>query len=84
MWTRRHAYSFNGQWCDQYERFFVATTDCYDIRPINPDGYVITCRWWSIEELTGSREDFAPRRLPELWPALVRGKYLAGPIDCGV
>ena len=34
VWTRRHAYSFNGQWCDQYERFFLATTDCAKIRPI--------------------------------------------------
>ncbi len=23
VWTQHHAYSFNGRWCDQYERFFV-------------------------------------------------------------
>ena len=26
VWTRRHAYNWNGHWCDQYERFFIATT----------------------------------------------------------
>jgi ADP-ribose pyrophosphatase YjhB (NUDIX family) len=34
VWTRRHACSFNGRWCDHYERFFLATTDHADIRPI--------------------------------------------------
>jgi 8-oxo-dGTP pyrophosphatase MutT (NUDIX family) len=84
VWTRRHAYSFNGQWCDQYERFFLASVDCAEIRPIKKDGYVIAYRWWSLEELTDSPEDFAPRRLPVLWRALARGNYPALPIDCGV
>src|ERR1043166_4022397 len=32
VWTRRHAYSWNGRWRVQYERFFVATTDEDHIR----------------------------------------------------
>jgi 8-oxo-dGTP pyrophosphatase MutT (NUDIX family) len=84
VWTRRHAYSFNGGWCDHYERFFLATTDHADIRPIKQDGYVIAYRWWSLAELATSQEDFAPRRLAALWPALARGEYLDGPIDCGI
>jgi 8-oxo-dGTP pyrophosphatase MutT (NUDIX family) len=83
VWTRRHAFSFNGQWCDQYERFFLAETDRLDIRPIQMDWYVKAYRWRSLEELTDSRDEFAPRRLAELWPALARG-YPALPIDCGV
>ena len=32
VWTRRHVYLWNGQWHDQYERFFVAGTDDNRIR----------------------------------------------------
>jgi hypothetical protein len=63
---------------------FLASVDCAEIRPIKKDGYVIAYRWWSLEELTDSPEDFAPRRLPVLWRALARGNYPALPIDCGV
>jgi 8-oxo-dGTP pyrophosphatase MutT (NUDIX family) len=83
VWTRRHAYSFNGQWCDQYERFFLATTDRLDIRPIQMDWYVTAYRWWSLAELATTQEEFAPRRLAELWRALARGEYPDQPIDCG-
>ena len=84
MWTRRHAYSFNGQWCDQYERFFLATTDRLDIQPTQMDWYVKAYRWWRWQELMDSRDEFAPRRLPALWHALTRGEQPGGPIDCGV
>lgn len=84
VWTRRHAYYVNGQWHDQYERFFVATLDCVDVRPLKQDGYVVGYRWWDLPELLLSRDDFAPRRLPELWMPLARGDYPVSPIDCGV
>ena len=37
-----------------------------------------------LDELTASREDFAPQRLAELWQALARGECPDEPIDCGV
>ena len=37
VWTRRHAYSFNGRWYDQYERFFVARTGESSVRPLRQD-----------------------------------------------
>jgi 8-oxo-dGTP pyrophosphatase MutT (NUDIX family) len=83
VWTRRHA-SFNGQWCDQYERFFVATTTDLIIRPIKQDSYVRQCRWWTLSELAEATDDFAPRRLPELFGLLADGHYPAAPTDCGV
>lgn len=84
VWTRRHAYSFNGTWCDQYERFFVATTRELHIRPLKKDSYVVAHRWWALHDFTSAVDDFAPRRLPELWGRLARGEYPEPPIDCGV
>lgn len=84
VWTRRHAYSFNGQWCDQYERFFVARTSEARVQPLRQDSYVRSYRWWTLQALAVAADDFAPRRLPELWPNVARGEYPARPIDCGV
>ncbi len=84
VWTRRHAYSFNGRWCDQYERFFVARTSEARVRPLRQDSYVRSYRWWTLQDLAVAADDFAPRRLPELWPSLARGEYPERPIDCGV
>jgi 8-oxo-dGTP pyrophosphatase MutT (NUDIX family) len=84
VWIRRHAYSFNGKYYDQYERFFLARTSETNVQPLRPDSYVRSYRWWTLEDLAGAADDFAPRRLPELWPSIVRGDYPESPIDCGV
>jgi 8-oxo-dGTP pyrophosphatase MutT (NUDIX family) len=84
VWTRRHAYSFGGRWFDQYERFFVALAVSLDVRPVKPDGYVRHHRWWTSSELRSADDDFAPRRLPELFDAIARGGYPRAPFDCGV
>jgi 8-oxo-dGTP pyrophosphatase MutT (NUDIX family) len=84
VWTRRHAYNWNGRWCDQYERFFIATTTGSRVRPEKQDDYVVDSRWWTLSELQASREDFAPRRLPDLVAEVIRGTHPDQPIDCGV
>jgi 8-oxo-dGTP pyrophosphatase MutT (NUDIX family) len=84
VWTRRHAYSFNGHWCDQYERFFVARTSEARVQPLRQDSYVRSYRWWTLQDLAVAADDFAPRRLQELWPSVARGEYPERPIDCGV
>ena len=84
VWTRRHAYSWNGRWCDQYERFFVATTDDDRILPINGDDYVIGHRWWNSWELVTSTEAFVPQQLAVLVAHIIEGRYPETPIDCGV
>jgi 8-oxo-dGTP pyrophosphatase MutT (NUDIX family) len=84
VWTRRHAYWFDGRWCDQYERFFVAMAPRLEIRPIKQDSYVRQYRWWTLSELASATDDFAPRRLPELFGAIALGHYPDEPIDCGV
>jgi 8-oxo-dGTP pyrophosphatase MutT (NUDIX family) len=84
IWTRRHSYTWNGQWCDQYERFFVATTDRTDVHPVKADTYVVAYRWWTLPELKESAEEFAPRRLAELWRELVDAGLPDRPLDCGI
>ena len=75
---------WSGRWCDQYERFFVATTNEDRIHPTKRDNYVIGHRWWSAQELEASAEDFAPRRLAALVGEILIGQYPTTPIDCGV
>jgi 8-oxo-dGTP pyrophosphatase MutT (NUDIX family) len=84
VWTRRHAHWFEGRWFDQYERFFVALSVTRDVRPIRQDSYVQRHRWWTLSELVSAGDDFAPRRLPELFGTVARGEYPSVPIDCGV
>jgi len=84
VWTRRHVYSFDGRWCDQYERFFMATSSELHIRPLKRDSYLVAHRWWTLKDLASAAEDFAPRRLPELWNRLALGEYPDRPIDTGV
>jgi 8-oxo-dGTP pyrophosphatase MutT (NUDIX family) len=75
IWTRRHV---------QYERYFVARSDEFVVTPTVPDTYVIGHRWWTLEEIRQSTEDFAPRRIADLLPPLLRGEYPDPVIDCGV
>jgi 8-oxo-dGTP pyrophosphatase MutT (NUDIX family) len=84
VWTRRHIYTWNGFPADQYERFFLARTNRSDICPGKADGYVIAYRWWTLQEVASSTDDFAPRRLAELWGELVRGQIPDHAIDCGI
>ena len=84
VWTRRHSYEWSGRWCDQYERFFVARTDDCRIYPQLEDTYVIDKRWWTVEQLLDSAEDFAPRRLAALICPIIAGDYPLTPLDTGV
>lgn len=84
VWTRRHAYLWDGAPHDQYERFFVAKTVVDHITPRAQDGYIIGHRWWKLHELGTSTDVFAPRRIADLTSDLVRGEHPAHPIDCGV
>jgi 8-oxo-dGTP pyrophosphatase MutT (NUDIX family) len=84
VWTRRHGYSWDGRWCDQYERFFVATTDEDQIRPLTQDDYIVGHKWWGASELETSGDDFVPRRLVALVGPIMTGQYPVNPIDCGI
>ena len=83
VWTRRHTYFWDGREVDAYERFFVAITDDPEIHPKAQDAYVTGHRWWNLEAIQNSEEDFAPSKLGELLVEIVQRKYPERPIDCG-
>lgn len=84
VWVRRHKHEWNGRPADQYERFFVAHTKTETLNPEGQDGYISGHRWWSLDELRSSGEEFAPRAVAELLPDILDGHYPDEPVDCGV
>lgn len=84
VWARHHQYLWNRKPHNQYERYFVARTEQAWIRPLAPDGYIVGYRWWTVEAVRTSSEQFVPQRLPELVAELIEGRYPDPPIDCGV
>lgn len=84
VWTRRHAYEWNGRRYDQAERFFIARTTSSALEPTCADSYVVDHRWWSLDEIRASTEIFAPRQLASFLSPLLSGDVPSDPIDCGV
>jgi 8-oxo-dGTP pyrophosphatase MutT (NUDIX family) len=84
VWFRRHKHEWNGRPVDQYERFFVAHAESLVVAPQHQDGYISRHRWWSLEELKASKEDFAPKAVAKLLTDILNGNYPKEPIDCGI
>jgi 8-oxo-dGTP pyrophosphatase MutT (NUDIX family) len=83
VWTRHHVFEWEGRQFDQYERFFVARCRSSAVAPVKQDSYVTGFRWWSMDEIASSTQDFAPRRLAELLPPILAGAYPIRPLDTG-
>lgn len=84
VWFRRHKYVWNGKPFDQYERFFVAITDDSTYNPPNQDSYISKHKWWSLDELLTSNDEFAPGNIRNLITPILDGEYPEKPFDCGV
>jgi 8-oxo-dGTP pyrophosphatase MutT (NUDIX family) len=65
VWTRRHAFTWEGRELDQRETFVLVRVRAFEPRPSVDLAaeYVAEVRWWTLDELEGSNEQFAPRRL---------------------
>jgi len=88
VWHRRDVFTWDGHAYDQYESFFVARlTDPIPAEQVLPAGiegtYFVGARWLSVEEIAASPDEFAPRRLAELLPPIIRGDLPAEPLDTG-
>lgn len=87
VWTREHVFRWNGRLFDARERFFLLRTPRFQVSTENMDpseleeAYVH--HWWTVEDLAGSTESFAPRRIAGLLPQLIRGEVPPEPIDTG-
>jgi 8-oxo-dGTP pyrophosphatase MutT (NUDIX family) len=90
IWTRQHAFDWEGQPYDQRETFFVCElSDRFEAAPtvsaeqLRAEG-IVEHRWWTIEEIEASPLEFAPRKLASLLRALRTDGPPAEPIDAGV
>ena len=85
VWHRCHQHIWNGQNADQFEKFFVARVPSQSgILGKNPDSFITEYRWWSLEEIAASGEDFAPRKAAQLLPPILEGRFADEPFDCGI
>jgi 8-oxo-dGTP pyrophosphatase MutT (NUDIX family) len=93
IWTRRHAFTWNGTALDQRETFFAARLEvALDPATIRPEPaseaqYFAGARWATVDEIAGlvaRGEIIAPRRLPELLAPILAGELPVEPIDTGV
>jgi len=84
VWSRRHIFEYAGVTWDVAERFFIGRSRTSEIQPRRPDDYITGSRWWTLEQLQGSAEEFAPRSLPRQIVAILEGRYPEALIDVGV
>lgn len=90
IWTRTHVFPFlDGSYDGQAERFHLVRTPFFEPDPLWSweelhAEFVTAIRWWSLEELQRSSEEFAPRRLPRLITRLIVEGPPPAPIDVGV
>ena len=87
IWTRRHVGVFRGRRFDQSERIYVGRVAAFEPSPSAEallEHAAEDIRWWTIDELQNARDEFAPRRLPELIGRLRESGPPTSPIDVGV
>lgn len=90
VWERLHIVPFiGGRWDGQRERAFLVRAPAFEPRPqltwehLNRE-FVFAIRWWTLDELEETAEEFAPSRLPELVRDLVVTGPPPAPVDAGV
>lgn len=88
VWTREHVFQLRGKWFRQQERFYFFEVEPFELSPTFDEAAlaaegIVGYRWWRIDELRASGEDFAPRRLADLLEDLLR-ELPSAPIDAGI
>ena len=88
IWSREHVFRFEGRLYRQVERYFIACVPAFEPRPGSlgaaEAGVFRGLRWWSIEEMEASAEEFAPVDLPALVRRLAEQGPPERPIRVGV
>lgn len=86
VWTRRHRFDWNGKSIDQQELYYVVYVDHFT--PTMTDAKEMMVhrgfRWWSLEEIQASSDQFAPRELGYRLVELVANGPGGEPVDVGV
>jgi len=92
VWVRTHVVPLGGgRWDGQTERYRLQRVAArFELRPrLSAEQLaaeaVMEVRWWALDEVVGATGvEFAPRRFPELLPALLRDGAPLVPFDVGV
>ena len=89
VWTRSHTFEFRGRLIEQRERYYFARCEFEPaISYANWEEYerddLSEHRWWILEEIEASDEDFAPRRLGSLLRDLLHNGCPTEPFDVGL
>lgn len=89
VWVRRHEFDWDGRRLRQREHFFLVRTEPFEpTMEGNPEAgeksSFLGFRWWSLSEISASREHFVPRRLGAHLRLLIEQGPPPHPIDVGV
>jgi 8-oxo-dGTP pyrophosphatase MutT (NUDIX family) len=89
VWEREHVFEWGERLVRQVERYFLVRVESPELAPHftreqleSEDLHDI--RWWSLDRLERSAEEFAPRRLASLLRDLLDSGPPCAPIDAGV
>ena len=87
LWNRVHTFPWNGRIVTQHERFFLCRAPHARVSRENnePEEFddLLDQRWWTVEDVLASSEQFAPSRLGSLASSVVTDGPPGEPIDIG-
>ena len=65
VWKRRHSFMWDGRLVDQRETYVLVRVPAFEPEPeIDLAAEMVTeLRWWTLDEVEASTEQFAPREL---------------------
>jgi RimJ/RimL family protein N-acetyltransferase len=68
LWTRREVFRWVARTIDQTETIYLVRAPHFEPRPTIPVSAeeISELRWWTLDEIEASDEEFVPRRLAEL------------------
>ena len=83
VWLRRHVEPFAGLVFDSRETYFVLRDVVHEVDPRGRTELELLGeephRWWSVADIAGSEETFAPERLHALVADLLEGPWTGAP-----
>ena len=88
VWTRSHTFDFEGETLTQHEKFHWVPCEWFRPPEEMPDAhenrYFGGFKWWTVEDLLGSKDDFAPRQVARYFQRMLNAGLPESPIDVGV
>jgi 8-oxo-dGTP pyrophosphatase MutT (NUDIX family) len=87
IWTRKDEFESAGRLINQTEWFFVLQGPAFDVRTDGLEAleksFIREYRWWSLDEIQRSTDEFAPRNLADRLHDLITHGPPPSPVDVG-